>query len=729
MQAVLFIWRNKITKFLNNIIVAILSIAFFLLLLWPYSLQMELVKKYDIPINTTIFQPISSRSFSQNIDIKRETIIKLQNLLIKGDLALISGEIGQLYSVPKVYFSSSLIDMNLIKIRSGVFIDKPYFYLGQYGGPYRLDENISNGHISGLADIRLKQILMTDVVIFQSISNDLTNLPRTSGLTFYFKGSDPNIINQVHNLIEEFTSRKYAPYNISTVLLNKYYSNDLTENKRQKRASLLLLFILLISIFIQLSSDWYKRREVFRITRILGRPLSFFYRKWMFESSLQWIPGLIVAIVIVLLKLKFDTTLTNENLWLIIRYASMILLAGLIMMISLGFSINNFPLARKNTAYKKSWNGFIVPIIVGFSIIFSTAYLLSVTWYTWTLYSNKVRELGEDRVLALTTAKAIVTPTDELCEEISTVISCVSFIQTNASFSSVDIPYSKILETNSKKRLNIGGIDPQNINELGIVLLDGKMPAMGSKEVVVNNTDFKIIKTKFPNFGIGTNLGGGYSIVGIVSVPEQVDSLDYFKIDVLHSHMFLSIDSPFFNNISVLPPHGISGLVIQVHSDTEIALLKKQIRSKYDHLEFIQPGSYEREVSKAAGKGLTRLTAIILTSLLFSILVFANYISILISQKFLELSVWRILGITISKLKANLLWEFVPVPLISGLLASLLASIILYQSGRPTNLVLTAMGFGAVTTFILILLSYFIISYQVNKFRKEEINNLYRRSL
>ncbi len=723
----------NIVKILNNVLVAIIVASFFILLLWPYNLERTLKERFDFPENITVFQPTPSSSFlpEANINIPKEAIGELEGLLNTGKLALISNEKGQLYGPPIIYFSQGLIDMNLIKLKNGGFIDKPHNYLGQYGGPYKLDEKISNGKITGLVDISLKNILTTDVVILQSISNDLTKLPRRTRATFYYKGSDTSTIMKVHRLIEDVTLLEYSQYDISTIFLSNFYSRDLSQNKLEKWASIFLLIILLMYIFTQLSSVWHKKIEVFRIQRTLGRRIRFFYSKWMLESTVQWLPGLIISVLIILIKSRFDSILSLENLKYIVIYTIIICLVALIIASFLGITINKFSLARKNTAQNKTWANFTIPTAVAFLIVFSMAWLISITWYTWAVYSNKIRELGEDSILALTTSAAAKIPESILCKGIVGIKSCNSFSQVNASFSSSNFPYESILKSKTalNKRVTIGGIDPQFVHDLGIKLLKGKLPEKGSKEVVINDIDLKIINTEFPDFGIGTNLGRGYIIVGIVAAPKQVDSLDYPKIDVLHSHMFLSNDSPFFRNRSVLPPRGMSGLVIKVFDDTNIIMLKAEIRKKFNALEFIQPGSYERQVAKAVGKGLIRLIAIMIIALIFSILVFSNYINILISQKFLELSVWRMLGLTISKLKTNLLWEFVPIPLISGLLASLLASTILYQSGRPINLVLIAMGFGTATTFILIVFSYFIISYQVDKFKNKEINTLYRRSL
>ena len=720
-------------KMVSNVLVAFLVILVLNFFLWPMALRQSLINSSTYPPHTFIirFDPRqmsidnsnkSSKAMSNIVD----AATKIENLLKANKLAFVSGIMrdGIARDEPVMYISSSLVELGIIRIIEGRAKDNNG-YLGQYSGPYSVGDKTKHGQITGLAELTwIDSMSLTDAVVLQNVGYSMSKISHYKGVDFYLRSNEQTEVDEVLDLIESYTKANYRAEPLYEAIAHDTYGLENRQIQLQKLAALFLLFCLLLSIYSYLNSEWFNNRGVYRIERTLGRSTQYFIYSWLLNGISFWLYGLLIATLFVIVKVA----LYSGNISVILQvllYVALLILFNISLSFLFILPSSKFPLARKNTSKQKSWLNLTIPLLVSFGLVFSISYLYTGTFLRWLDYTSSTKILGVNRIDVVTTPAATEIPSPDICNKIVDITkSCVAFGSSNRDLwprqASPFIDAIKENDTTSR-------IDKQDIDKLDIKILEGRMPNINSREAAISKDTLDIIRTFIPTYGIDTNLGLGYKIVGIIETPQIVNN-SFIKTSLL-SRTFVPYGAPDIPEKFFLSPSGRSGLIIQLKNNTNIKELKSIIRTSADNIEFIQPASYVRFVAKTASKGVVRLSLILLLALFLSTVIFSNYIYILISQKFLELSVWRILGITISKLKANLLWEFVPVPLISGLLASLLASIILYQSGRPTNLVLTAMGFGAVTTFILILLSYFIISYQVNKFRKEEINNLYRRSL
>lgn len=214
--------------------------------------------------------------------------------------------------------------------------------------------------------------------------------------------------------------------------------------------------------------------------------------------------------------------------------------------------------------------------------------------------------------------------------------------------------------------------------------------------------------------------------MGVVQAPSEAD-LSVFE-SIYRASILIHQDASTVEDVWFLSPLGESGLALQVADRVSLDTVKAQVRRNVRNTEFYQPAAYAQTLAAGVRGSLLRLAGLFTLSLLLTGVAYWYFISVTLAKRTMELSIWRLLGMNLHTLSRRLQRELLPLPLISGLLACALGSLLLF-SGYRASVAPYALLSGLVATALLTGLYSYLIHRSVQAMRTQEVDTLYRRAL
>ncbi len=267
---------------------------------------------------------------------------------------------------------------------------------------------------------------------------------------------------------------------------------------------------------------------------------------------------------------------------------------------------------------------------------------------------------------------------------------------------------------------------PEDASTLRITLMEGRLPEARLKEAVVTEQALAHVRGVAPNFGLGSELDLGFRVVGIVRTRPQAD-LSVFE-SIYRATILIHQNAPVVEDDWLLSPMGESGLALQVSNRTDLDAVKKTVRREVRNTEFYQPAAYAQTFTAGVQSSLLRLAGLFALALLLTGVAYWHFISVTLAKRTMELSIWRLLGMNLRTLSRRLQRELLPLPLVSGLLACALGSLLLFSSYRA-SVAPYALLCGLAATALLTGLYSYLISRSVRAMWTQEVDTLYRKAL
>ncbi len=707
---------------LKNTAVALLVALIYALTLWPLQLREQLEASPDYPKNVEIFFAesfaMAAVTDSQSLATAKQT---LNTLLADGTLAVESSLLMAAQRIPKLFVSKSMFDLGLIRLTQGEARDEAGYFVAQTGGPYAVGDSTDEGVVSGTADITWSQIFMTDAVVLQLIQNDLDKVPGLvkSGAKFYLQSQSEDEKRAVLELVQTYTGTQYTHLPLYEFLLRDNYTLELRQARLQKLAAVFLLACLLLTLYADLSRAWFQQREIYRIERILGRSRGYFFRKWFVHSLNQWLWGLLIS-TLTFAGFSFVEG-SAAGLGVLLPWFLGIAAVGTLMAVAMASLSSRFPLARASLDTERTWRDNLAPVFITFCLVFGITFLFADTFTQWYESSQSIRSLGADRLTALTTAAAKEVLPEDLCH-FAEARACAAFGLANIHL----WPPELIFLEDEEGLSTLFQFSPQDAGALRISLVEGRWPAEGAREAVVNERALERVRAFAPDFGVGTGLNLGYEVVGVIRTPAAAK---YAIFDSLYrSPVLVASGAPDLLPEYFLSPLGESGLVLTLNKQTDIAALKTKLRSRYRDLEFIQPAAYAQTFAKTLRNSLVRLLLIFLAASALAILAYQNLISASLAKRTLELSVWRLLGMTVKTLRTRMSRSVLAIPLVTGVVAAAVGCFFLLSTNR-NEVVPYAFVCGILMSLFLALTCTVLLHLKVRPMLHQEISETYRKAL
>lgn len=711
----------------SNLFIALLLAVIYGLTLYPLQIRSTIENDPNYPRGVWILyaDTFAAPYPATTSPSRSEAAQRLEQLLSQGSLAVESGLYYDLSGAPKIYLSSSMVDLGLIHLIEGTFLDRDGTLLAQRGGPHALGDRTPEGTVSGIAEILWSQIYITDAVMLQGIGNSLANLPGLDGLRFYLRPQSEGERTQVLEAVQAYTGTTYTALPLYEFLAQDIFALEARQARLQRLAAIFLLACTLLTLYAGVARRWFEEREVYRVERILGRPHSYFLRRWLSVSLGQWVWGTLCCTLFFLSLAALrgqDVVLVAGHL---LPWGLSLAFFGTLSAFAFALTSSRFALARTTLDTKQTWLSSSVPICISFVVVFGVTYLFADTFVQYVESEQAVRALGAGQLLALTTPAAQTTFRSEHCERLS-VTSCAAFGTSSIYLWTPETGLPATVVENDDVLSTIFRFDPRSASALRIELTEGRFPTAGRREALITEQALRHVREHVPDFGIGSELEFAYQVVGTVRTPPEAD-LGVFE-SIYRAAVLIRQDAPDIPNEWFLSPSGESGLALQISSHDELDIVKNQVRQAIRNTEFYQPAAYAQTFAASVRISLLRLAGLFTLALLLTGVAYWHFISVTLAKRTLELSIWRLLGMNLRTLSRRLQRELLPLPFLSGLLACALGSLLLL-SGYRAAVAPYALLCGLAATGLLTGLYSYLIHRSVRAMRAQEVDTLYRKAL
>lgn len=712
---------------LSNFFVALLLAVIYWLTLYPFETRAAIERDPNYPQGVWVFYEDAFANPYLTSKSKLEAVRELETYLKQGYLAVESGLYSFIESVPKIYVSHSLLELGLIRLTEGQFPDQNGTLLAQRGGPYALGESTLEGSVSGIAEILWSQLYITDAVMLQGIGNSLANLPGQDGLRFYLRPRSEAERTRVLEAVQTYTGTTYTALPLYEFLASDTFALEARQARLQRLAAVFLLACTLLTLYAGVTRRWFEEREVYRVERILGRPHSYFLRRWLAVSLGQWVWGALLCTLFFLALAGLrgqDVGVVASSL---LPWGLSLALFGTLTALVFALASSRFALARTTLDTRQTWLSSLVPMAISFVVVFGVTYLFTDTLVQYVESIRAVRSLGAGQVLAMTTPAARKTFTPESCEGLE-VTSCAAFGIADVYLWSPKMGLPVTVIENDEVLSKTFRFVPEDAPALRITLLEGRFPTAHAREAVITAQALAHVRETVPKFGIGSALDLGYHIVGIVQTPPEADIGIFESIYQAAVFVRQDVDIPDVLRELFAPPFVESGLALQVSSSDNLDAIKTQVRRNIRNTEFYQPAAYAQTFAASIRGSLLRLVGLFALALLLTVVAYWHFISVTLAKRTMELSIWRLLGMNLRTLSRRLQRELLPLPLLSGILACVLGSLLLF-SGYRASVAPYALLCGLAATALLTGLYSYLISRSVRAMRTQEVDTLYRKAL
>lgn len=194
----------------------------------------------------------------------------------------------------------------------------------------------------------------------------------------------------------------------------------------QRLAAVFLLACTLLTLYAGVTRRWFEEREVYQVERILGRPYSYFLRRWLAVSLDQWVWGTLLCTLLFLALAALRSQDVAAVAARLFPWGLSLTLFGTLTAVVFALASSRFALARTTLDTRQTWLSSFVPMGISFVVVFGVTYLFTDTLVQYVESIRAVRALGADQVLGVTTPAARTTFTDKNCEGLE-VTSCAAF--------------------------------------------------------------------------------------------------------------------------------------------------------------------------------------------------------------------------------------------------------------------------------------------------------------
>ncbi|ADI13941.1 hypothetical protein [Truepera radiovictrix] len=708
----------------SNLLVTLLLAIVYGLTLYPLELRSAVERDPDYPQGVWVLYPEAFVApHSAPAEARAEAIRALEAGLAEGSLALESGLFYLAGRLPTVYISSSLLELGLVRLVEG---DVPGSgaLLAQRGGPYALGEATPEGVVTGVAELLWSQLYVTDAAMLRSVGA-LAELPEPAFLRFYLRPRSDAERARVLEAVQAYTGTTYTAQPLYEFLAQDIFALEARQARLQRLAAALLLACTFLTLYAGVAGRWFREREVYRTERILGRPRSYFLRRWLSASLGQWVWGALLCTLFFLVLAALRGQNVGEVAASLLPWGLSLALFGTLSALLFALASSRFALARSTLDVRQTWLSHLVPVCTGFVVVFGVTYLFSDTLVQYAESERAVRALGADQVLAVTTPAAQTTFRSEHCAPLE-VAACAAFGTSRIYLWASDTGLPATVIEDDDALGSIFRFEPQSAAALRIDLLAGRFPNAGAREAAITEAALSLVREYVPGFGLGSGLEFGYRVVGVVRTPPETD-LGVFE-PIYRAAILIHQDAPDVLDEWFLSPTGESGLVLELSGRDDLDAVKARVRQQIRDTEFYSPAAYAQTFAAGLRGSLLRLAGLFAFALLLTGVAYGHFISVTLAKRTMELSIWRLLGMNLRTLSRRLQRELLPLPFLSGLLACALGSLLLLLSYRAP-VAPYALLCGLATTGLLTGLYSYLIHRSVQAMRTREVDALYREAL
>lgn len=716
-------WQVSIVR---NGMIAVTVALIYWLSLWPFQLEHQITQDPNYNANIQIlYSHISSDSVFTPELSPEQAQERLESYLAKGKLAVISGTLSDMGRSTLRYISQSIIDMQLIRLKAGSLINQAGYIVAQENGPYPLNSNIVNGKVAALVEMQwVSNISDNDAIVLHPIQGKLENIPSRMrrSLHYYVHSDDETELAEIIAVVAAYNQKPYMSRPLYEHLAKNHYRLELYQMRLQRLAAVFLLLCLLLTIFSSLARVWHQEREIYRVERMLGRSSAYFFRQWFAYSLQQWLWGLgsVTLLFVILLLLRQH----NLSAYLTLAaWAGSIAAVAIVMAALVSLASIRFPLARNSLDTEQNWRDYITPVFVTLALVFGITFLFAHALNQYIVSSQAVQQLGIHRLMARTTNAARDTLPPDLCNTVE-VRSCVPF-----GLTSVNLWYAELFPL-----MEIQGfgdalrIQAEDAAALRIEVIEGRLPQAGKRELAINQRALETIYSYKPDFTLGDRLQIDYEVVGIYQTPPEAKHNIAFFSDIYEAKMIIPPHSPEFSEDFFLSPLGEHGFVLQIYKTQDTNAIKAAMRQDYHEIEFFQPSAYAKSFARAVGRSLLWLICIFTFAILLTVFAYHTLIATLISKRTLDISIWRLLGMNLQKLRLYLQQSILPIPIFTGIAGTILGCFFLILRRRHETLPY-AFACGAILSLLLTIICIIIIQQKIRPLAEEEISETYRKAL
>lgn len=718
------VWQRSIIR---NGMIAVTVALIYWLSLWPFQLEQKITQDPNYTTNIQILysQSESDSAITPELSSPEQAQERLEEYLAEGKLAIISGTLSDIGRSTLRYISQSIIDMELIRLKAGNVINQVGYIVAQEHGPYPLDSEIVNGKVAALVEMQwVSNFSDNDAIVLHPIQGKLETIPSRmrQSLRYYIHSDDEAEIAEIITVVAAYNQKPYASRPLYEHLAKNHHHLELYQMRLQRLAAVFLLLCLLLTIFSSLARVWHQEREAYRVERMLGRSSAYFFRQWFAYSVQQWLWGwgsvTLLFVSLLLLRQHNLSAYLTLAAWAGSIAAVAVLMAALVSLASI-----RFPLARNSLDTEQNWRDYITPVFVTLALVFGITFLFAHALSQYVDSSQEVRQLGIHRLMARTTKAARDTLPANLCNTVE-VQSCVPFGLTN-----INLWYAELLPL-----MDIDGfsytlrIQAEDAATLQIEVVEGRLPQAGKREVAINQRALETIYSYKPDFALGDRLEIDYEVVGIYQTPPEAKRNFSFFRDIYEAKMIIPPHSPEFPEDFFLSPTGEHGFVLQIHNQQDTNAIKAAMRQDYHEIEFFQPSAYALSFARAVGRSLIWLICIFTFASLLTVFAYHTLIATLISKRTLDISIWRLLGMNLQKLRSYLQQSILPIPIFTGIAGTILGCFFLILRRRHETLPY-AFACGIILSLILTIICIIIIQQKIRPLAEEEISETYRKAL
>jgi hypothetical protein len=709
---------NKNTsRIANNLLYCICVTLLAFSLLWSNFSIFVIKKNLNLADDVWILKVNPQLDLDLNIykhNLSDTTLKYLIQKIASGNFAIESPIYRYQGKESYVEVSKSIFQFGILKLLKGELVNDTVLALNP--DIYPLQKVTKIGIVRGIIESKWVKNFQTDTLLYKVKQNNLRQISNPDA-TFYLKDLPIDQIHKVKTILETNIGKKLEILPLVEYLLQDLYGIQQIQNKFNLFISTLLILVVFLFFILQITLEWRNNFEIYRIERMLGRSKSYFVRKWILSVNFNWIAGYFISLFLILATSALFSMLNQTQILLILTHFALFGALQITLVYFSAFYLTRVSIAKKATSAKRSIFYRIMPGIFYFLFSFSFALSLGYSIDNWLESERFINFYGKKQIEVVTTNTSIRQLSKNDCVSIN--LPCGVFGQSNVFL------WSKKYNISDLNYNSIVGIDNFKKNYFKIKVLQGRLPLDNSNELILSQEVYDTLRTKYPDFKLGTLLNFGFKVVGVFDKPLYYSNSPFNYAFV--SDVYLSFKNKLVSMEKIYsPPLGFTGLNFTYNNVNDLLLAKKTLRKSISDLEFYQRSDYYAETVDAY-----RIFFILQACMwLMMTIMFYRILYILIKNSLIDdldyLLIKLIQGLSKRSVKSSIMKNSLLIAVTASLFGTLFAIYIGKTAFQITSLTgMTSLG------LVGILLAVFIASYCVVKtcdeFLDLEIANIYNK--
>ncbi|WP_152550533.1 hypothetical protein [Deinococcus sp. RL] len=633
----------------SNGLVGLSLLLVFLLLGEPLRGQRVLEARPDYPRGAVVLKPEGFPSGQQD-GAAKAALARLEEAGALGFWAALESRSGQ---QPRLPISASLVGLGVVQLWRGHLPTDSREVLSLAAGPYpvgtRLQEKGGGLRVTGEVAIPWIAAVMGDTTVLEV--QNLNTLRPDQIPTLVLAASAGRDAERWKSAAQRAFGLSYEATPLSAYLSRATLYMEHARAHLQRKMTVLALMLLLMALLARLHLSWYRRRERLRVERMLGRSERTFLLAWVRLSLSRWLWGAgAAAALALLLSLTGRLSLPGKPallLWLAVCGAGLALTAWL------GLSLRHVPLGRPGLERRSSWTAWSLPALLTVLLVAGIPLLGADAARLWLEQGAVVRGLGANTLVAMTLPSARRVPTVTSCPAQT---ACVP-----VGWSRVDL-WPPDLRPDEPRWSSLGRFRPQDAPILQLRLREGRWPRDGQREAVVNLAALRELRQGAPTFGLGSTLLQGYRVVGVAEVPPHSTASLFADMQFYDAGLFLPWTAPGLETPTLttdelfLSPLGTSALLLREVPPEKQASVQTHIRAQPggEALEFYRPAQYALDLTRSVQGSLLWLAGLLAGGLALATATYLAALHLVLAQRAREISIWRLLGLTVAGVRRRL---------------------------------------------------------------------------